>query len=129
MTVVADTNAYSAFCRNDEAVVSLLENADGVIVPSIVIGELVSGFLQGNQWDRNWTMLTEFLEQPGVRVQDVGIDEAQKYGLLVKNLKQRGTPIPTNDLWIAATALSLGAALVTRDKHFSFIEGLFVLEF
>jgi tRNA(fMet)-specific endonuclease VapC len=129
VTVVSDTNAYSAFCRNDETVVSLFENADAIVVPSIVVGELVAGFLGGSQWDRNWALLAEFLAQPGIRVQDIGIDEAQRYGLLVKNLKQRGTPIPTNDLWIAATALSLGAALVTRDKHFSAIEGLFVLEF
>lgn len=127
MTLVLDTNAYSAFRRGLEKVVTLFEEADELVVPTIVAGELISGFLQGNRWNDNWDDFRDFLAQPGVRLQAVGLDEAEKYGMLVKNLKEAGTPVPTNDIWIAATALSLGAAVLTHDSHFENFKGLFVL--
>ena len=65
-----------------------------------------------------------FLEVQGVRIQDVTWDIARRYGLLVGQLWQAGTPIPTNDLWIAATALELGARLVSYDDHFRQVPGL-----
>ena len=52
---------------------------------------------------------------------------AETYGLLVKNLRAAGNPLPTNDIWIAATALSHGAAVLTRDSHFEVINGLHVI--
>ncbi len=71
--------------------------------------------------------MKEFLEQPGIRFLEPGMAAAEKYGLLVKNLRAAGTPIPTNDIWIAAAALSLGASLLTRDTHLQKISGLFVV--
>jgi tRNA(fMet)-specific endonuclease VapC len=106
-----------------------MESADELVLPAIVIGELFSGFLQGNRTENNMAELKAFLKEPGVRVQDIGIPQAEKYGLLIKNLKAAGTPIPTNDVWIAATALSLGASILTRDRHFESVIGLFVQEY
>jgi tRNA(fMet)-specific endonuclease VapC len=60
---------------------------------------------------------------------DTGADEAQTYGLLVKSLRQAGTPVPTNDIWIAATAFSQSAAVITRDSHFENFKGLLVISF
>ncbi|MFZ4614836.1 MAG: PIN domain-containing protein [Rectinemataceae bacterium] len=127
MTLVLDTNAYSAFRRDDQAAIDLLEEADELIVPTIVVGELLAGFLGGNRWEANWAGLLEFLGQPGVRLHQLGLKEAEKYGMLVRNLRATGSPLPTNDLWIAATALALGAAVATRDAHFGTISGLFVV--
>jgi len=129
MTLVLDTNAYSAFCRGEEKVIQLLEEAESLIVPSIVAGELISGFLQGTRWEENWADFRVFLAQPGVHFQEIGLAEAEKYGLLVKNLKEAGTPVPTNDMWIAATALGQGAAVITRDAHFDHCKGLFVVTY
>ena len=127
MTLVIDTNAYSAFFRGHSGVVELMENAEELVLPSIVVGELISGFLQGSRIESNFAELKEFLEQPGVRFMETGMAAAEKYGLLVKNLRAAGTPIPTNDIWISAVALSLGASLLTRDAHFGKINGLFVV--
>lgn len=127
MTLVLDTNAYSAFRRDDQAAIDLLEEADELVLPSIVAGELLAGFLGGKRWEENWAGFLEFLGQPGVRLHPLGLREAEKYGMLVRNLRAAGTPLPTNDLWIAATALALGAAMVTRDARFASISGLFVV--
>jgi len=127
MILVIDTNAYSAFFRGNPGVVELMENADELVLPSVVAGELISGFLQGSRIDKNISELTDFLDQPGVRFLETGMAAAEKYGLLVKNLRVAGTPLPTNDIWIAAAALSMGAALLTRDRHFEKISGLFVV--
>lgn len=127
MILVIDTNAYSAFCQGNASVIGYLEKADEVIVPSIVAGELISGFLQGTRWDQNWRNFQEFLKQPGIRLQDPGMSGAEQYGLMVKSLKKAGTPVPTNDVWIAAIALSQGAGVLTRDSHFDHFPGLFVV--
>ena len=129
MRLVVDTNAYSAFFRGNERVIELMEKADELILPSIVTGELISGFLLGSRTDMNFRELKSFLEQPGVRLHDIGYYESEKYGLLVKNLRSAGTPLPTNDIWIAAVALSLGASLLSGDSHFEKISGLFVVGF
>lgn len=127
MTLVVDTNAYSAFCRGTESVINAFEEADALIVPSIVAGELYSGFLQGNRREANWLEFNTFLSQSGISLQSIGQKEAEKYALLVKNLKEAGTPVPTNDIWIAATALACGAAVITRDIHFNDMKGVFVV--
>jgi predicted nucleic acid-binding protein len=66
MTLVLDTNAYSAFRRDDEKAIELLEGADELIVPSVVAGELLAGFLGGDRWSENWKDFQDFLGLPGV---------------------------------------------------------------
>ncbi|MCK5250334.1 MAG: PIN domain-containing protein [Spirochaetaceae bacterium] len=129
MTLVIDTNAYSAFFRGNRRVIDIMEDADELVLPSIVAGELISGFLQGSRKETNFSEFRSFLEQPGIRFLEMGLDEAEKYGLLVKNMREAANPIPTNDIWIAAAALSLGASLLTGDSHFEKINGLFVVSF
>jgi tRNA(fMet)-specific endonuclease VapC len=127
MMLVVDTNAYTAFCRGIESVINAFEEADALIVPSIVAGELYSRFMQGNRREANWREFNTFLSQNGISLQSIGQSEAEKYALLVKNLKEAGTPVPTNDIWIAATALVSGAAVIARDAHFNYIKGVFVV--
>ncbi len=119
MIVCLDTNAYSDFKRGDQETVAILEGAEGIIVPTVVLGELYAGFHGGNRERRNIDELEAFLAVPGVTVQTVTRGVARQYGILVNELRCRGTPIPTNDIWIAATTVEARAELLTRDDHFS----------
>lgn len=119
-----DTCAYARLRSGDRRLQACLEEADLLVVPAVVLGELHAGFEQGNRKKENEAVLEVFLSLPGVKVQPADWDVARRYGILVAQLRKAGTPLPTNDLWIAATALELGARLVTYDDHFQKIPGL-----
>lgn len=121
-----DTCAYSRLMLAEPAVRACMEEADVLIMPVVVLGELHAGFEAGTRAVENENRLFSFLELPGVRVQDITWDIARRYAILVNELRRKGTPIPTNDIWIAATALELGARLITYDGHFRTIPGLIV---
>ena len=125
MRICLDTNAYSAFKRGDADLRDLVEAADEIAIPSIVLGELFAGFRMGSRARRNVVELEDFLRRPGVSVAAVTKAAAERYGTLVSKLKQQGTPLPTNDIWIAAIALERGAQLVTMDSHFADIPGVY----
>lgn len=122
--ILVDTNAYTAFMRGDAEVVEVLAHAERICLNSVVLGELLGGFAAGTREPKNRAELARFLESPRVEVVPVTAQTADSYALVYSNLRRRGTPIPTNDLWIAASALELGAALLTRDAHFAQIDGL-----
>lgn len=126
MKACLDTNTYVAFKRNDRDIVEFLECVDSIFVPAIVLGELYAGFYQGSRAKENMEELVKFLNVPGVSVLNVNTDIADRYGQLVRLLREQGTPIPTNDVWIAATAFEMGTRLVTYDKHFKNIPDLIV---
>ena len=67
------------------------------------------------------------MDLPGVQVVNIDASVADRYGILVKMLRKMGTPIPANDIWIAAAALETGSRLVTYDSHFDCIPGLLVI--
>jgi tRNA(fMet)-specific endonuclease VapC len=118
-----DTSAYSHFKRGEERVVSLLEAAEWIGVPSIVLGELWTGFLAGGRRvERNAVELREFLANPVVNELVVDGDVARVYAEIAIALRRAGTPIPTNDIWIAATAANVGAIVLTHDVHFDQIQ-------
>jgi len=121
MDICLDTNAYSALMRGHEEVKDLLERADSLIMPAIVLGELHAGFAAGSRSTENIQRLQAFLKTPGTRVADITQKTAERYGKLVRQLKLQGTPIPTNDIWIAAVSFDTGATLLTSDVHFSVI--------
>ena len=124
MRICIDTNIYSAFKNGNSNVIELLENADEVYISAIVLGELYAGFHMGNKLKSNIIDLKDFLDQPGVYTIDVDDSIAERYGILIKTLKKNGTPVPTNDIWIAATTLEKGAKIATFDAHFKVIHGL-----
>ena len=124
MRVVLDTNGYSAIARGSRALATLLESVDGIIVPAVVVGELMYGFLKGTRCAENEAGLNQFLEQSGVSFQPVTRGIAERYGYVKAALKTRGTPIPENDIWIAATALETGSRLLSYDGHFDKVGGL-----
>jgi predicted nucleic acid-binding protein len=116
-----DTSAYSRFRRGDRRTIELIDSAAWVGIPAIVLGELRPGFGLGAQRDRNEGMLHEFLANPGVSVVDVDDEVASHDADIVMDLRREGHPIPTNDIWIAATAARVGAFLLTSDSHFTAI--------
>jgi predicted nucleic acid-binding protein len=95
-----------------------------VLIPTIVLGELAAGFRLGSRSRQNQQVLGEFLDEPFVAVLDVTAEVGQRYGEIFSRLRERGTPIPTNDIWIAACAFAAQATLITYDTHFEKIEQL-----
>jgi predicted nucleic acid-binding protein len=122
--IALDTNAYTAFKRGDEQIVSVLQHAPIIIVCVTVLGELLGGFAAGQRESNNRSELTQFLNTPRVKVVSSTTATADLYALVYSALRRKGQPIPTNDLWIAASSLEHGAALLTLDAHFKHIDGL-----
>lgn len=113
-----DTSAYSHFVRGHVEAAELIDQAAWIGVSAVVLGELHAGFRMGNRRADNERGLSQFLANPVVHVLSIDDDAAALYGELVVELKQAGTPLPTNDIWIAAVSARDGATILTFDEHF-----------
>ncbi len=122
--VVLDTSAYSRFRAGDTRVRDLIADAEIVLVPTPVLGELHGAFEMGSRSRENRVALSEFMGEPFVKA--IGVDEtvARHYGRIYAGLRRAGTPIPANDMWIAACALDQGGCLLTFDHDFDRVAGL-----
>lgn len=116
--VLLDTSGYSAFMRGDGAVKEILQMVEAIYLNPIVLGELRAGFLRGRAQLKNEERLGRFLSSS--RVSTISVDEetAERYAFILDGLWTTGTPIPTNDIWIAASAMQYGLKVVTTDAHF-----------
>ncbi|MCK4493469.1 MAG: type II toxin-antitoxin system VapC family toxin [Methylococcales bacterium] len=126
--IVLDTNAYVGLLKGDEKILQILTIAKIVYLPVIVIGELQAGFNGGNQKHANKAVLEKFLSKKTVSIANVTQETAEIFGFVKNNLKIAGTPLPINDIWIAAQTIELGAIIVTYDAHFNKIAGLRIWE-
>ena len=128
--ICLDTSAYSNFRRGEPRVVAHLDRADWVGVPSVVVGELWVGFQLGARTDQNAGELDEFLSHAVVETLPADTAVAHIYGEIFADLRRKGCPLPTNDIWIAATAARAGASILTFDEHFREISrvGSIILE-
>ena len=122
--VMIDTNIYSLAMKGDHGVVDLLRKIDQIGISTISIGELFSGFKAGNREEINREELEIFLDSPRVVVHGIEVETADVYAVILNQLKCAGSPIPTNDIWIAASAIQHGYRLISKDKHFRFVQGL-----
>jgi len=122
--ILIDTNVYSAFKRNDAGVVPVLKKVEYIGVSVVVLGELIGGFQYGGRTQRNINELEQFLDSPRVFVIDVDEETAGFYAEIYKMLRKKGNPIPSNDMWVAASAMRHGLSLFTLDDHFNYINGL-----
>ncbi len=113
-----DTNRYTDLCRGDRSVVQAVETAPEIWLPFVVLGELRAGFAVGSQGPRNEAVLRRFLLKPGVGVLYADDQTTHHYAALYRQLRKQGTPIPTNDMWIAALVLQHSLILLARDVHF-----------
>lgn len=118
MRLALDTNRYTDLCRGETSVVETVELADEVWLPFIVLGELRAGFAVGTHGPRNEAVLRRFLMKRGVAVLYADEQTTHHYATVYRQLRKQGTPIPTNDMWIAALVLQHSLALYERDAHF-----------
>jgi tRNA(fMet)-specific endonuclease VapC len=125
-SLLLDTNAYSAFKRGEPEALEILLHAPLIGLDSIALGEILGGFAGGSKEAWNRQQLEEFYSSR--RVQRILVDErtAEHYAAISVDLKRKGLPIPTNDMWIAASALRHDLALFTYDGHFQYVSGLLV---
>jgi tRNA(fMet)-specific endonuclease VapC len=122
--IALDTNRYTDLCRGDVSVVKIVERASEVWLPFIALGELRAGFAVGNQGPRNEAVLRRFLLKPGVGVIYADEQTTHHYANVYRQLRKQGTPIPTNDMWIAALVLQHSLVLFARDAHFDVLPQL-----
>ena len=121
-----DTSAYSAFKRGHSGVVAHLRRAEEILLPTIVLGELLGGFEAGQQPRRNRDELNLFRDSPRVRLVSIGEATAERYAVIYAALRSKGQPIPTNDLWIAASTMEHGTELLTLDRDFAHVPQILV---
>lgn len=119
-----DTNIYAAFKRNEPIAVEALQRAEYIGLNVVVLGEILSGFKGGSKEAENKKELNQFLDSQRVYIVDLDEETAEFYARIYWDLKRKGNPIPTNDMWVAASAMRHGLSLFTYDEHFNSIDGL-----
>jgi tRNA(fMet)-specific endonuclease VapC len=124
MKLLLDTNAYVALMKGHNGVANRIRKAERVCLSAIVAGELLFGFRSGSRFEKNMSELDRFLENRFVEFLPVSYTTADRFGRIAALLRQRGTPMPSNDIWIAAHAIESGAELLSFDRHFENIESL-----
>ncbi len=124
MKIMLDTSAYVGFKRNAVQAVEIIVSAELILFSPVVLGELMFGFRNGTRFKENMADLDRFLEHEAVELVQIGKITSDRYSRIVAQLKQQGTPISTNDIWIAAQSMEHGAELITSDRHFERIDGL-----
>jgi tRNA(fMet)-specific endonuclease VapC len=122
--IVLDTNAYTRLLAGEEDVLDVLGTAETVYMSVFVLGELYAGFAGGKKDRENKDTLNRFLLIPSVKILNATAETAEIFGLVKQDLKKAGTPLPINDVWIAAHTLETGSTLVTYDSHFKKIAGI-----
>jgi predicted nucleic acid-binding protein len=119
--VILDTNALSAAADEDPGVIALLARAEQIAIPVIVLGEYRHGVAQSRNRSSYESWLTGLIEDCAVL--DVNEPTTHRYAEITLELKRKGTPIPTNDIWIAALCRQHALPLLSRDRHFDLVEG------
>jgi predicted nucleic acid-binding protein len=127
MRILIDTKCYSELDEGEPEAINRIQTATEVWVPLIVLGELFAGFELGSRKELNEKQLEDFLARPSVRVMFPDGETARHYGRIFQLLRRQGTPIPTNEIWIAALALQHQLVLDSADRHFTYVPGLMLL--
>lgn len=129
MRVLLDINAYSALRRGDSFVAEKVRRSEKVLLSVIVAGELLSGFRNGSRYEENSRALQTFREDSSVLLLPITWTTAELFGRISSALRKRGTPIPTNDIWLGGHAMEADAGLLSSDGHFKNVDGLNWLAF
>ena len=124
MNIAIDTNRYRDFCANDPVAIDRFQTADRIFLPFVTLAELRAGFLCGTRARENDRTLVRFLNNPRVSVLHATEHTTRYYAQLFYQLRRQGTPIPTNDMWIAALTLEHDLVLFSRDSHFEHLPQL-----
>jgi tRNA(fMet)-specific endonuclease VapC len=124
MRLALDTNVYSDVCRGDEEAEARVARAEALFLPFVVIGELRAGFSLGARARENERILQRFLAKPSVDILFATEATTLHYASLYRQLREQGTPVPTNDLWIAALVVEHRLTLYSHDRHFDHLPQL-----
>lgn len=123
MRLVLDTNTYCDYAEGLPDVVDIMAtHSQYLFIPSIVLGELHFGFMKGSRQQFNEKKLRQIISRLKIEMIDVNADVARKYADIYRSLERKGTPIPINDVWIAACCMEVGGTLLTRDQHFEAVD-------
>jgi predicted nucleic acid-binding protein len=118
MRIALDTNRLTDLFQGDAALAAFLGACDEVWIPFVVLAEMKAGFYGGARQAHNEALLANLLARETVSILFAGRETTEQYARLFVQLKRAGTPVPDNDLWIAAVVIEHDLALVTRDRHF-----------
>jgi tRNA(fMet)-specific endonuclease VapC len=122
--IVLDTNSYARMLAGDQSVLNVVASAETAYMSIFVLGELYAGFAGGKKERENREVLKRFLQKPTVKVLNATAETAEIFGFVKDGLLRAGTPIPINDVWIAAHGIETGSVIVTYDSHFKKVAGL-----
>jgi len=120
--MILDTNAVSALALKDRALIEKLKFIPQLTIPVIVVGE----YMYGLKRVRNRSVLEKWFQDLCnlCDIADINEETALYYAQAREELRVQGSPIPENDIWIAASARQLGLSIVSKDKHFDFVSGI-----
>ena len=123
MKLVLDTNIYCDFAEGlPDATDAIATYGQSIFIPSVVLGELFFGFMKGSLQQFNEKKLRQVVSRLKIEMIDVNPDVARKYAMIYLFLQKKGFKIPINDVWIAACCMEIGGTLLTRDKHFEWVD-------
>ena len=123
MKLVLDTNIYCDYAEGvPETVDMIATRGEYIYIPSIVVGELTYGFMKGKRQQFNERKLRQIVSRLRIEIIDVTAEVASKYAIIYLALIRKGAKIPINDVWIAACCMEVGGTLLTRDKHFEYLD-------
>jgi len=118
VNILIDTNRYRDFCDGEPSALDAIQRARTIAIPFVVLAELRAGFLCGTLASRNEQTLTRFLNAKRVRILFANEDTTHHFARVFAQLRLQGSPIPINDIWIAALAIQHDLLLLSRDVHF-----------
>ena len=120
--VVIDTNVLIECFQNNQSISEAISQYDRILICPAVLGEFKAGIdVNTRRGKKVKALLDEFLDDPAVAIVPCTDETADYYARIFRTLKDNGTPLPTNDMWIAAAALEHGAAVLSSDGHFSHV--------
>ena len=120
--MILDTNALSAAAEREPSALEVVARAESLAIPVIVLGEYRLGIAQSRHRTSYENWLLEWIA--AVNVLDIDEETTHSYAAIALELKKKGKPIPSNDLWIAALCRQHSLPLLSRDQHFDFVSGL-----
>ena len=122
--VAVDSNAYTAALNNEPDAVVIFKRAHQLLLPVTVLGELLAGFRHGSRYAENRAKLADLMASPRVALLPASAETADYYATIYAALRRQGSPIPTNDMWIAASCLEQAVPLFSLDAHVHRVDGL-----
>ena len=116
--ILIDTSGYSGFMRGHPGIIAAVQYAKEIFFSPVVLGELYSGFMKGAHRSKNEAGLSKFADSPRVGFLEIDEDTAKTYAAILHELRLNGTSISSNDVWVAASAMQYGLAVLTMDRDF-----------